>query len=421
MKLQSMTIACGIFFTLAGAVRGGVIVVDAAGGGAFTQIQPAVDAALAGDTILVKAGSYSAFTVDGKALTVVGDTGTRAIETGKPTIKNLASGKTVTLSGLLTSGNASDGEALRVIDCPGAVRLVQCEFTGSNGSETSVSGIGAVIWNANDVAFAGCTILGGAGKSGHTCLFDTVGVGRNAVNGLGTNSVAAYDCLIRGGHGGNGGDRTGPGGAGVELAGFMFISRCNIQGGHGGDTDCPMYACPNDGGDGFDLSPASIGWILDAMVAGGAAGEAIGFSKFECPGDSGQPFPHATPFVFSAPNLGFSIPAVAREGTHVTVTFTGPPGAHVFLNDELTTTFQGVPSWRGVLLSPFPTSNSSGPVRTRRWGVIPASGELTQVYGVPMLPAGVEAQTRFLQAYRIGPNGLTLGSFKTLTVLDSAF
>jgi hypothetical protein len=91
----------------------------------------------------------------------------------------------------------------------------------------------------------------------------------------------------------------------------------------------------------------------------------------------------------------------------------------VFVNDRLTTTFEALASWRGVLLAPF--APDGAPVREIKWGVIPSSGELKRTYHVPQLPPGEEAQTHFLQAYRIGANGITLGTFRTLTILDSAF
>lgn len=415
MKRQLLAIACGALFTLAGPVRAGVIVVDAAGGGAFTLIQPAVNAAADGDTILVKPGSYFGFTIDGKELTVIGD-GDPALnpgECGRVWIKNIADGKTVTLARLLVS-SGSNPEALKLNDCVGAVRFVQCDFTG---------GLAGVLTNTNDVAFAACTLLAGNGASGHTCLNDIVTPGLPCVSGSGNDSLAMYDCSVTGGKGGNGGDTSGIGGLGLDVPGFVFASRSNIHGGKGGNVDC-FYGCPSNGGASFRIPTGSTGWVLDNMVGGGLGGIATGNQNPSCPPTQpGASYPVGSPFTFSVPSIGFSIPSIAREGTYVTVKFTGPPGAHVFLNDEPRTMFVAVPSWRGVLLSPFPERNASGPgaTRSRRWGVIPASGELTQVYKVPMLPAGVQAETRYLQAYRIGANGMTLGSFRTMTVLDSAF
>ena len=51
--------------------------VDAAGGGDFTSLQAAIDAAspLGGDTILVKAGVYDSIRIDGKGMTIAADVG----------------------------------------------------------------------------------------------------------------------------------------------------------------------------------------------------------------------------------------------------------------------------------------------------------------------------------------------------------
>jgi pectin methylesterase-like acyl-CoA thioesterase len=73
MNRRSAPIQVLAIVGLAFLANAGVIVVDATGGGDFTQIQPAIDAAVDGDTIYVKrTGLYASFTVDDKALSVVG-------------------------------------------------------------------------------------------------------------------------------------------------------------------------------------------------------------------------------------------------------------------------------------------------------------------------------------------------------------
>jgi hypothetical protein len=421
MKIGSLLIASSGWVVLSGAASAGVIVVAAGGGGSFTDIQPAVNAAANGDTILVKPGTYTTFTINAKGLTVVGDVGTISVA-GRVLIENLSAAQAVTLANIKATGGPGFTNALQVEDCAGAVRFVACHWFGGDdgpGMGPNGAGVGGLVLNSGNIAFAGCTIIGGDGMSGHTCLFDTVTFAEEALTGA-ASSIALYDCIVTGGHGGNGGDWTEPGGDAIRLhTGFLFAGRSNITGGHGGDTDCG-YSCPDTGGAGWDLATTASAWVLECMISGGLGGTQ-GTNPFGCPpGQQGPTYPDQTPFTFGVPSIGFMSPHVAREGDFVVVKFIGPPGAHVYLNDELTTTFEGVASWRGVLLSPFP-ERGSGPERTRRWGVIPSSGELNQVYKVPMLPSGVQAQTRFLQAYRIGANGITLGSFRTLTVLDSSF
>jgi hypothetical protein len=422
MKQHHGVFVLGGFLALAGTSSAGVIVVDAAGGGSFTQIQPAIDAAVDGDTILVKPGHYTAFSIVGKGLTVVGDVGTITMS-GRVEVEDTLASQIVTLANLKSTGAGSEPQGMTATFNAAAVRVVACEWVGANDGPTVPvigGGVGASFASSTNVAVSGCTIVGGDGESSDSCLSDLVSPGGV---GLVTQiaSVAMYDTVVRGGHGGNGGNWTEPGGIGIQtLNGFLFASRSNITGGHGGNSAC-ADACADDGGPGWRVHPIANAWMLDCMVSGGLGGANTGPNPFECPrGQPGANFPMSTPFTFAVPNIGFTIPHIAREGTFVQVKFIGPPGARVFLNDELTTTFESVPSWRGVLLSPFP-SRGSGPERERRWGIIPASGELNQLYKVPMLPSGEQAQTRFLQAYRVGANGITLGTFRTLTVLDSAF
>lgn len=79
------------------------IVVDAAAGGDFTDIPPAVAAAGDGDVILVRAGTYSLFTVDGKALAIVGAAGVQVGDAGtlgSVTVSNLPAGRDLVLADL---------------------------------------------------------------------------------------------------------------------------------------------------------------------------------------------------------------------------------------------------------------------------------------------------------------------------------
>jgi len=69
-----------------------VIVVDA-GGGATYALQPAVDAADDGDTLLVKSGTYAWFAVSNKAIAIVGDAGALVHINGAVRVRNLAAGR----------------------------------------------------------------------------------------------------------------------------------------------------------------------------------------------------------------------------------------------------------------------------------------------------------------------------------------
>ncbi len=407
MKLWQFAVVFSASLVASNEAFAGVIVVDAAGSGSFTQIQPAVLAALEGDTILIKPGNYATFDVSAKSLTIIGqqDPDVAASQVISADVRNLADGQVVTLARLRFAPSGFT-RALEIDDCEGAVRVSQCVMLGW----------GVELDDSIDVAVTGCTMYGTDGWSGYTCLFDNVGPGLPCITGVGNNQLALYESVLQAGNGGNGGDSSYPGAHAVDVSGFVFASRSNLQGGDGGDA-C-YYGCASNGGDGLHFSSGSGGWISDCMSGGGTAGTNENWK--ECPTTAAGSGHSGVAFTFQAASIGLSIPSIATEGTFVQVTFTGPPGAKVFLNDELTTTFVALASWRGVLISPFPES-PFGAARTRRFGTIPASGTLTASYRVPMLLPSEQAQTRFLQAYRIGANGITLGTFRTLTVLDSAF
>jgi hypothetical protein len=437
MNSSGLLIAC--IALVSAPARAGVIIVDAAAQRGFTEIQPAIDAASHGDTILVKSGSYGGFTIDGKGLTVVGDAGPLPIVAGAVVIQNLAQGRTLVLARIQVTGDRSISgpppfdQTLLVDNCAGAVRFVESEFHGFDATESVAGGSAVVLSLSEDVAFGGCKLLGGDGHSGGTnCVVGAAGtVGGMALRSLDASKLALYDCTLVGGAGGSGGATNGVGGGGhgglaLQAADFTFLSRSTVSGGRGGDNSC-WTQCPGSGGDALALSGA-VGWQLNSFLFGGQFGNET-VPPLTCPVDNGDLYPDGTPFLFATWGIGFSLPSVAREGEDVLITFTSDTVNEagmiqpdpVFLNDGLLTTFEALPSWRGVLLSPFPTP-TPGPQRERRWGVIPPAqgdGVLSQVYRVPQLPPGVQAQTRFLQAYRKGPNGITLGGFRTLTVLDS--
>src|SRR6188474_1656426 len=79
---------------------GQVHVVDANGGGDFADIQPAVDAAGEGDVILVRGGHYSSFSVSGKDLVIVAETGATPAVDGALRARNLIASQTLVISGL---------------------------------------------------------------------------------------------------------------------------------------------------------------------------------------------------------------------------------------------------------------------------------------------------------------------------------
>src|SRR5688572_15695587 len=93
--------------------RAGVITVGPAG--AHAAIQPAVDAALDGDTVLVAPGTYAGFTVDGKHLQVVAASSPVTVN-GTVVLRNVAAGGSATLAGFVFP-------FLQLTTCAGSLRI----------------------------------------------------------------------------------------------------------------------------------------------------------------------------------------------------------------------------------------------------------------------------------------------------------
>jgi pectin methylesterase-like acyl-CoA thioesterase len=101
-----------ITFTLALLLAAGAsaqsvfVVAPVAGPGVFsTDIQPAVDAAANGDLVLVKAGTYSGFTIDAKGVSVIADAGAAAVANGLVFVSNVSASQRVLLSTSRTRGS----------------------------------------------------------------------------------------------------------------------------------------------------------------------------------------------------------------------------------------------------------------------------------------------------------------------------
>ncbi|MFM1871637.1 MAG: hypothetical protein RL398_1059 [Planctomycetota bacterium] len=131
--------------------------VNAAGGAQFVDIGAAVAAAASGDAIVVAAGAYAPFVVDGKSLVIVG-TNVNVVTPGigagpvPPTIeiKNLGAGQMLRMAGIGITHFVPGPAALRVADCTGTV-WVESAFVDAFGAPS------IVVERCADVVLAECT------------------------------------------------------------------------------------------------------------------------------------------------------------------------------------------------------------------------------------------------------------------------
>src|SRR4029078_3776002 len=100
--------------------------------------QAAVDAAVDGSILVVGAGSYASFSIDGKSLVVCAAEGADVEIAGTVEVRNLSSNVYVVMSGLSVTAAAATGTpALRLTDDLGHVRFLECSFRGGQGSGRS--------------------------------------------------------------------------------------------------------------------------------------------------------------------------------------------------------------------------------------------------------------------------------------------
>lgn len=244
MRHALLTLVCALG-GLAVEARASVWIVDAAGGGQFTDIQPCIDVAVDGDTILVRTGSYGAFVVPNKALRILAESGA-SVQTGGITVRTLEAHKDVLLARLHAVATAAPYDGILMRNNAGSIRVEDCVLqSGVPQFETSQQRYGAEIQNSADVTFRGCILRGGDWSAD-----GAGGMDRHGLAATGSR-IAAWTSIFEGG-GGNtdsGGDGCSGGYGAYVRSSFVFGEDCDFVGGDGGDGAVVTGFCTN-GGDG---------------------------------------------------------------------------------------------------------------------------------------------------------------------------
>jgi hypothetical protein len=406
--------------------RANVLVVDASGGGSFTQIQPAVDAATDGDTILVKSGVYGAFSVGDKALVIVGDSGASVEVVGSASVQSLAASKTFVLENITangtTSGSSTSVYGLYLANDAGHVRIENCHFTGA-----SLTGFGAAhdgydgvhIVACSDAALTRVTSTGGSAPPfPNSCCSYVSGAGVSASG----STVTLYRSTLRGGNGESAGFSAPNGGSGGDgcsaSATLLFLSGTACTGGDGGQAGQPAFgAFGGDGGDGIRLSNISTCYELESTQTAGAAGPASPFDPINTsPGNRGVAREGTTFVDLTGSARRMQSPSPVRENTSYAMSFTGTPGEQVALLVSSAADRVLQLPWKGVLLLKAMHPSLSIPV-----GTIPPAGTLSVTWGAMDL-GGLASKTLHVQPVFVDAQGhRTLGNASSTVILSHLY
>jgi len=405
-----------------GSAQSVIWTVDDGGGPgvAFTEIQPAVNAAGEGDTIFVRDGAYTGFTIDGKSLVVAGELGgTVLVVDEQIVVRNLAAGQFVLLQGIDVEGGLSPflaGQpALLAENDQGIVRVEDGSFLPS-----AALNVGGGVWIDGSAAvhLARCDLLGGQagffppGQDGFPALdvFD--------------GTAALYDCDLEGAFGPGGGCTLGCGpgvqaGSGSVLDdSFLFASGGSIAGGDGGPgaAPCSLLGPGGDGGDGGNglhlLTPGTDAFTLGTPILAGTGGPAHPASP--CSSGSNGVAVQVDAGTYQPVGLAarsLSVTSPVSSGATITVDGVGAGGDTVFLLVSGSPGHLVLPALFGVLT----TDLNFFPIPL---GLLPPSGAFSlSVPTVPVPPSGV-ALHLFLQTVSVAATGeIVLGSFATLVLL----
>jgi hypothetical protein len=412
--------------SLAPSAAADVLVVDAASGPYFA-LQAAVDAALPGDTLLVRGGSYATCLVNAKPLSIVGDAGADVQIAGAVRVRSLPAGTLFALSNVTVTGTAgtlSTRYGLYLSDNQGSVRVANAFFTGAPGfgGAQRDGADGLYVELSPDVVATRCGFFGGQGLNGWE---DGVGKSGSGVRATSGSTVALWDCVLEGGHGQAGVSNAydaGLGGHGLHASGSttLFLSGCFAYGGNGGNGANPAFrwSIGGTGGDGARLDAGALARVLELHAAGGQGGEnwvGLALSGFAPDGLS-----RSGPGTFvDLPGTARELqaPAVVRQGAPLTLTFRGQPGDRIGLIPDRESAHAFLGGLSGVGCVPIVR-----PLQALVVGTVPAGGELSWALPVDWLEPGEAAAALHLQAIAMPASGNPrLGSALTVTVLDASY
>lgn len=275
-------------------------VVDINGQGDSLEVSDAIPLVAAGDLLLVQAGEYAGFLLDGKGLSIVAHPEATSPPriSGSVVLLNLPAGESIVLDGLIVDEPTLEGDPnthaipLVIQSSDGSIRIQDCEFRAGPGLAFENATSGALVNLCEDLSFSESTVQGGHGLSslGYAggAPSPNGGSGLFVIN----SKVSAHRSMLIGGDGGDlpNGGIGGNGAPGVfHQSGRLFLGQCLARGGDSGDTsDGVVFGLCVNGGSGLFVEAGAQAAELGSIFVGGEAGS-FTFSECTLGGEAGMP------------------------------------------------------------------------------------------------------------------------------------
>jgi len=365
----------------------------------FSDLQAAIDAAVSGDLILVADGTYSAFTIDGKALTVVADGPAEPLIVPNPgqydcSLRNLPAGGQTTLRGLtLDRPDTMNGPSLLVENCDGVVWIEDFEvvpfvWASPFGSPTTQART-VEVRASQRVVMSRVAIDGMPGSPQGSGGFEfgstPLDIEDSTVH-LFDSTVRALGTLVLGSFGPDG----------IEVSNSLLVMRgTTVLGGGGGLEGLLGSPGPGTGGAGVLATSNSTVYAIGSIVVGGPGGG--GFFGEPNAGEPGPPFAGETIVEHAASNIDLDSAPTAPAGALTTLTLTAEPGSIAVLAAAVFAD--------PVFLDIFPDTSVLGlaPIYFPL-GVVDASGQLSLDLPTPPIPSIWGHFGYPLQAFAVTPS-----------------
>ena len=408
MHLRSAAIPL-LFATLAARVGAQqvFVVAPSPGPGVFsTTIQPAVNAAVDGDIVLVKAGTYGGFNMFHKGITVSAEAGA-AVSTTAIHVETPPAGTRLVLRGLTVVPSAGATTAAVTLNgCPGPVWIERCTLQGVGGAFKGSNGIGLHALNSPSVVVESSVVRGA-----QTFMVPTI-AGASAIEAY-NSKLYVHDCEIVGGDANPSPfGLASPGGAGISTyRSLLYVSGSTVHGGNGASVVAPGV---NGGNGGPGLSMFGDSFALATTFTGGAGGAGgLGGSA----GSPGLPVQIQAGTFTTLPGSArhFATESPVRELAVSNFSLTGAPG-------EIAAVIASPEPDLGFLFTPFsgPLLVSGTNALALQLAVLPPSGTATVPISIPSLGASSQGGIVFIQSFFFDSplTTVSLGPVSALVVLD---